>query len=253
MAGTAEFEDRWSAMPEIRTDIQPTASLKDRLKAFEHTKLYDLIAALPLIVWYGVCVVARVTTLVQEISITDFGAIDLRSILDLSSKIATLIFFSVLITLLILRDKPQAKAEGLMPRAAAIAGMYLIVLIFILPPVELSNPAYLASTLLVVIGTIFALYSALNLGPSISMMSEARRFVVGGPYAVIRHPLYLSEAIVLVGLTLQFLSLSAALILVLQCSCQIIRMNYEEQVLSRTFPEYKNYKLKTARLIPYVY
>ena len=140
-----------------------------------------------------------------------------------------------------------------MPRAAAIAGMYLIVGIVVLPPVELSNQLYFTSTLLVVIGTIFALYSALNLGQSISMMSEARRLVVGGPYAMIRHPLYLGEATVLVGLTLQFFSLSAVLILMLQCACQVIRMNNEEQVLLRTFPQYRNYMSQTARLIPYIY
>jgi protein-S-isoprenylcysteine O-methyltransferase Ste14 len=240
-------------MPGISTDIQRNDSRIKRLKAFEHTKVYDLLAALPLIIWYGFCVSARLPALVQKIAVTDFAAIDLRTISDLISKITTLIFFSSLITLLIFRDKPQAKAEGLMPRAAAIAGMYLIVGIVVLPPVELSNQLYFTSTLLVVIGTIFALYSALNLGQSISMMSEARRLVVGGPYAMIRHPLYLGEATVLVGLTLQFFSLSAVLILMLQCACQVIRMNNEEQVLLRTFPQYRNYMSQTARLIPYIY
>ena len=99
----------------------------------------------------------------------------------------------------------------------------------------------------------FALYSALKLGRSISMMSEARRLVSRGPYALVRHPLYLGEGIVLAGLTVQFFSLSAVLIFMLQCACQIIRMNNEEQVLLRTFPQYRNYMARTARLIPYVY
>jgi protein-S-isoprenylcysteine O-methyltransferase Ste14 len=77
--------------------------------------------------------------------------------------------------------------------------------------------------------------------------------VVSGPYAVIRHPLYLGEGVALVGLTLQFLSLSALLILMLQCACQVVRMNNEEQVLLRTFPQYGTYMIRTARLIPHVY
>jgi len=85
------------------------------------------------------------------------------------------------------------------------------------------------------------------------MMSEARQLVVRGPYAVVRHPLYLGEGIALVGLTLQFFSLSAVLILMLQCACQVIRMNIEEQVLLRTFPQYRNYMAQTARLIPHLY
>ena len=240
-------------MTRISTDIQHGSFLLERLKAMEQTKVYDRLAALPLIVWFGLCASARVPALVHQISVTDFGAIDLRAILDLTSKLATSIFLTTLIALLIFREKPQAKAEGLFPRAAAIAGTYLNVGIVQLPPVELPNQLYVVSTLLTVVGTLFALYSALNLGRSISMMSEARRLVVCGPYAVVRHPLYLGEGIVLVGLTLQFFSLSAVLILGLQCACQIVRMNNEEQVLLRTFPQYRNYMGETARLIPHLY
>jgi protein-S-isoprenylcysteine O-methyltransferase Ste14 len=240
-------------MGDIGTDIRHFHSLIEHLKAFEHTKIYDLLAALPLIVWYGLCVATRLPALAHEIAVTDFDAMGARTIFGLISKVTTLIFISTLISLLIFRDKPQAKAEGLMPRAAAIAGTYLTVGIVQLPPVELSNLLYFTSILLAAVGTIFAVYSALNLGKSISMMSEARRLVVRGPYAVVRHPLYLGEGIALVGLTIQFSSLSALLILMLQCACQVIRMNNEEQLLLKTFPQYRNYMARTARLIPHVY
>ena len=246
-------ESRWFAMAHIGNDIQHCCSLIERFKALEHTKVYDLLAALPLIVWYGLCASARFPALVDEISVTAFGAIDLRAILGLISQLTMLVFVSTLIALLIFRGKPQAKSEGLLPRAAAIAGTYLSVGIVQLPPVELSNQLYYVSTLLAVVGTLFALYSALNLGRSISMMSEARQLVVCGPYAVVRHPLYLGEEIVLAGLTLQFLSPWAVLILALQCACQVIRMKNEEQVLLRAFPQYRNYMARTARLIPHLY
>jgi len=234
-------------------NIQPARSLVERLRALERTKLYDLAAALPLIVWYALCVAVRLPALVEEISGLDFGATDLRTVLGLISKLTTLAFISTLIALLILRDKPRSKADGLMPRAAAITGTYLSLAIIQLPPVALPDRIYLVSTMLAAGGTSFALYSALNLGRSLSMMSEARRLVVRGPYALIRHPLYLGEGIVLIALTLQFFSLWALLILALQCACQVIRMNNEEQVLARTFPQYKGYMAQTARLIPHVY
>lgn len=240
-------------MADIGTDIRPAHPFVGRLKALEYTKVYDLLAALPLIVWYGFGVAARLPDLVQGIAATDLRAIDLHAFLSLISKLTTLVFITTLIALLIFRDKPRAKAGGLMPRAAAIAGTYLSVAIILLPPVELPNTLYLASTLLAVAGTMFAVYSALNLGQSISMMSEARRLVVRGPYAVVRHPLYLGEGVMLIGLTLQFFSISAVLILMLQCACQVIRMNNEERVLLRTFPQYKSYMAQTARLIPHVY
>jgi len=240
-------------MVHVGIPIQHGSSLIERIKALEQTKVYDLLAAMPLIVWYGLCASARYGALSHEISVAVFSATDLRSLLNIASQLATSVFFTTLIVVLIFRDKPHAKAKGLIPRVAAIAGTYLSVGIVQLPPVELSNQLYLISTLLTVVGTLFALYSALNLGQSISMMSEARRLVVSGPYAVVRHPLYLGEGIALVGLTLQFLSLSAVLIFVLQCACQVVRMNNEEQVLLRAFPQYTNYMARTARLIPYLY
>ena len=246
-------ESRRFAMARIGIDIQHRTSPTERFKALEHTKVYDLLAALPLIVWYGLGASARLSGLVNEISVTNYGVIDLRAIVGVISNLTTLVFFGTLIALLVFRNKPQAKSEGLFPRAAAIAGTYLGVAIVQMPPAELSNQLYYMSTLLAVVGTVFALYSALNLGRSISMMSEARQLVVRGPYAAVRHPLYLGEGIALVGLTLQFFSLWAVLILMLQCACQVIRMNNEEQILLRTFPQYRNYMAQTARLIPHLY
>jgi hypothetical protein len=146
---------------DIGANIQPGWSLTARFSALEHTKAYDLLAALPLIVWYGVGVATRLPALVQEILDTNFGAIDLNAILGLISKLATSVFLSTLIALLIFRDKPRAKAKGLMPRVAAAAGTYLGVGMVLLPPIHLSNLLCFTSTALVIAGTTFALYSAL--------------------------------------------------------------------------------------------
>jgi len=225
----------------------------ERLKALQQTKIYDLLAATPLIIWYGLCVSARTPVLVNQIAAMDRSTIDLAALAGLASTLASLVFVTVLIGLLVLRDTPQARARGLMPRVAALAGTYLGVGIVLLPPIELPTQLHLTSTLLAVGGTVFALYSALRLGRSLSMMSEARRLVTSGPYAVIRHPLYLGEGIALIGLTLQFLSPWALLILALQCACQVARMGNEERFLARVFPEYRTYMARTARLVPYIY
>jgi protein-S-isoprenylcysteine O-methyltransferase Ste14 len=52
---------------------------------------------------------------------------------------------------------------------------------------------------------------------------------------------------------LQFLSPWAVAIFGLQCACQVVRITSEERVLSRVFPEYRNYMTHTARLLPYIY
>jgi protein-S-isoprenylcysteine O-methyltransferase Ste14 len=240
-------------MVELGTGQQYAASIADRLKALQQTKLYDLLATSPLIGWYALCLRARFPDLVQQIAAADLATIDLLTVSSIVSKFASLAFISVLIALLAFRATPRAKAPGLIPRVAALAGTYLGVGIVLLPPIALSTQLYLTSTLLIVGGTVFALYSALKLGRSISMMSEARRLVTRGPYAVIRHPLYLGEGIALVGLTLQFLSPWAVLILAFQCTCQVERMKNEERILLQVFPEYRNYMAHTGRLVPYIY
>ena len=100
---------------------------------------------------------------------------------------------------------------------------------------------------------VFSIYSIFCLGRSVSIMAEARRLVTHGPYARIRHPLYLGEEIVLLGITLEFISPWAVALLICQWAFQMRRMSYEELVLKGAFPEYETYMARTARLIPGFY
>ena len=123
----------------------------------------------------------------------------------------------------------------------------------LLRPQELSYALYLISLLLVIAGTVFAIGAVLVLGRSISLLPEARRLVTRGPYALVRHPLYLGEIIALAGVALQYLSAWALLLLGLVWAFQLQRMKYEELVLSESFSEYEGYMARTARLVPGIY
>jgi protein-S-isoprenylcysteine O-methyltransferase Ste14 len=52
---------------------------------------------------------------------------------------------------------------------------------------------------------------------------------------------------------MQFASVWTVLLLAVQIAFQLRRMHNEEAVLSESFPEYADYRRKTARLIPGVY
>lgn len=229
------------------------ARLKGAVTAFRGTKLYDLLAATPLIAWYGFCLSHQFPALAQRIAETNVATADVRVLASIASQIATPIFFIVLAVLLTLRHKPRARTAGLYPRFAAIAGTYLGVAVVLLPPRELSAPLAMMSTVLMLCGTVLAIYAALSLGRSISMLPEARRLITRGPYRLVRHPLYVSEAVALVGVTLLYLSPLALMLLAIQCAFQFERMKNEERVLSNTFPEYRNYMAVTARLVPGIY
>jgi protein-S-isoprenylcysteine O-methyltransferase Ste14 len=69
----------------------------------------------------------------------------------------------------------------------------------------------------------------------------------------VRHPLYLTEEIAVIGLFIQFASAWAILLLALQIGFQLRRMHNEERVLTANYPEYGVYRQTTARLIPRVY
>jgi protein-S-isoprenylcysteine O-methyltransferase Ste14 len=151
------------------------------------------------------------------------------------------------------RHVPQRTALGFYPRCAAVAGTFLGVGMVLLPLQALSAALYFGSLLLIIGGTGLSIYAALVLGRSISIVPEARRLVTWGPYALLRHPLYLGEIVAVAGIALQYLSGWALLLLAVICAFQLQRRKYEERVLFQVFPKYGDYMARTARLIPGVY
>ena len=99
----------------------------------------------------------------------------------------------------------------------------------------------------------FALWGILHLRRCLSIIPEARRLVTSGPYRLVRHPLYLAEQIAAIGCAMQFWSIGAVILLLVQFGFQLRRMANEERVLERHFPEYTRYRQTTARLIPGIY
>jgi protein-S-isoprenylcysteine O-methyltransferase Ste14 len=95
-----------------------------------------------------------------------------------------------------------------------------------------------------------------TLGDALSPFTEPRAaapLVTAGLYRWIRHPMYLSQAMIAVGAPLSlgsrhvvFLAVPAAVILAL-------RVLREEDALARTFPEYARYAARTKRLVPFLY
>ncbi|MDR3424596.1 MAG: isoprenylcysteine carboxylmethyltransferase family protein [Alphaproteobacteria bacterium] len=152
------------------------------------------------------------------------------------------------------RLRPISKFAGAIPCAAAILGGFLMSGLLLLSPCE-SLPlwARILACLLVVIGNAFAVMILLRLGRSFSILPEGRRLVTQGPYAVVRHPLYLAEAVATLGVVINFLSPWALLLVAVQLALQLVRIHYEEKVLTEHFPEYEAYAEKTARLIPGIY
>jgi protein-S-isoprenylcysteine O-methyltransferase Ste14 len=217
------------------------------------TKGYDLLAASPLIVWYLYCCWQQLPQLVQEFAAIHSPRDEVMALIDALSKASVFVFALVLIGLLIIRRAPVAATKGFAPRAIAFLGCYVGIALLTLPTRSMGSPWLGVSAGLIFAGTMFAIFSLFWLGRSISIMPEGRKLVTSGPYAVVRHPLYLGEQVALVGVALLVTSPWAIALLVMQFCCQLYRMNYEEGVLSRAFPEYVAYMLETDRIIPWLY
>jgi protein-S-isoprenylcysteine O-methyltransferase Ste14 len=222
-------------------------------------KLYDLFAAAPLIALYLFGLTQMLPALALQIALaklfiqTDPSVLPPVLVLSIVSKMCSMVFFALLVLMFAVRRLPLHHPIELYPRFVAGAGTFLGFGIVMLAPQELSYGLYLVSLFSIIGGTVFAIWATLRLARSISIMPEARGLVVSGPYAFVRHPLYLGEFVVLFGIALQHLMPWSLLLLGVQTVFQFERMKNEERVLARSFPNYVSYMARTARLLPGVY
>jgi protein-S-isoprenylcysteine O-methyltransferase Ste14 len=171
---------------------------------------------------------------------------------SLLSSVCLASFYLLLALLIMTRPPAKAEADGLMPRIAAFVGTYMPWTITFLGKTEQALPN-LASTACVLIGAIMMLVTIRHLGRSFSIVPQARSVVQTGPYRWIKHPLYLVEEIVVLGVVLQHLSPVTVIVLVLHIGVQVCRILYEEDLLRRNCPEYSSYEASRWRLIPYIW
>jgi protein-S-isoprenylcysteine O-methyltransferase Ste14 len=229
-----------------------TRSLPARHSPFTQSRAFDLLAAAPLVVWYCFSLVGIMIESRPQI-VQIFTHMDFRILLELGSQLASMVFLGLQIVLFLIRKLPVEKAAGWPPRVAGLVGSNLQLLFLALPRSHLATLIEVISTSLVILGTSAAIYAAVHLGRSFSILPQARHLVTRGPYTIIRHPLYLAEQVATWGVMLQFIQPWALLLAIASFTAQFPRMHYEEQVLQTAFPAYPAYAAHTRRFIPGIY
>ncbi len=167
-----------------------------------------------------------------------------------------LLFCVIPVGIYLVRPRPRARDGRAIARAAGLVGTTMLLVVGAFPnPVLLTPPAVVRGISATLALGAFALgvYGLLYLRRSLSIIPEARRLVTGGPYRLIRHPLYAAEILAAFALVLARPGLWATLMLVPFITVQMLRARFEEGLLSRIFPEYKLYAAHTPRLIPLVW
>ena len=217
--------------------------------ALDSALMLDALARAAAVLWFGL--LAWRSLLPRFFA--DWAAVsgsDLLSVLRLVNAVCLLGLYLLFIAMILLRARPIAKSPGFRPRLEAALGGFLVYALPLLPLSPLDIVGQAGSAVLMAGGAAFALFTLAWLGRSFSIMAEARGVVTSGPYAVVRHPLYLAEGIANFGACLQFAFLPALALFAVQSVFQVRRMLNEEAVLRQVFPDYGAYMQRTARLIP---
>jgi protein-S-isoprenylcysteine O-methyltransferase Ste14 len=138
--------------------------------------------------------------------------------------------------------------EGLV----ALGGTFLLnVVAYVAVDATSSDGILLASSTIVVLGTLFTIWSLATLGRCFGLLPEARGLVRSGPYRLVRHPVYLGEFISALGILVAKPHPLIVAVLAVFAVLQYWRTVYEERALTDAFPtEYPSYQASVGRLIP---
>ena len=183
-------------------------------------------------------------------------AVLLYPILGLARHVLTLAFVLLIAFSYLTRSRVVTSARGfwerVFPILVLVAGPVGVAL---LGRQEMPRRLNLAAVglILSLSGASVSVWALRHLRTSFSIMAEGRRPITSGPYRHIRHPLYLGEALMMLGLCLMIGTVAAALFWSAYSVLQLVRARVEEEKLSRQFKEYRDYKARTRFIIPGLY
>src|SRR5947208_5675962 len=133
----------------------------------------------------------------------------------------------------------------------AFSGTFAAISASFLPGGTRRDGLILFGDLLATAGLAYSVWGLAYLRRSFSIIPEARRLVTGGPYGLSRHPVYLGEIATAIGVNVATAGWPAALAVVYFIGAELLRMRWEERILSQTFPsEYPAYAASVPRFFP---
>jgi protein-S-isoprenylcysteine O-methyltransferase Ste14 len=179
-------------------------------------------------------------------------------VLQVLPRVLYLLFCCIPVGLYLTRPMPINRDGRLVARAAAFGGTCMQLFIGAFVPqnrllFEPSDALIFVASLLSIAAFAFACLGLGYLRRNLSIIPEARTVVTGGPYRIVRHPLYLAEIAAALALVLAAPYLVPVIALFAFIVLQCTRARFEERLLLETLPEYAGYQKRTRALVPFVW
>jgi protein-S-isoprenylcysteine O-methyltransferase Ste14 len=172
---------------------------------------------------------------------------------QLLQEVVTIVFLSLVVALFVVRRRGIAGQRATFwPAVVALVGTFLLNVVGYLPVHEsTSTDALLVASGVVVLGTLWTIWSLATLGRCFGLFPEVRGLVLRGPYRLVRHPVYLGELASAVGLLIARPDPLVFGLFALFTVLQYGRTVYEERALAAAFPsDYPAYAQRVPRLVP---
>jgi protein-S-isoprenylcysteine O-methyltransferase Ste14 len=98
--------------------------------------------------------------------------------------------------------------------------------------------------------SIYVMQFRINIFPEVPDYTD---LITEGPYSLVRHPMYFSLILFGISLLLNSFTFHRIIAFTALFGILIVKTIHEEKMLIKEFPDYKNYKKDTYRLIPFLF
>jgi protein-S-isoprenylcysteine O-methyltransferase Ste14 len=207
--------------------------------------------ALPALV-FQFLLLAKAVNLVERLKLDRASGVPILAAFALQQGLG-IAFLALCVVLFVTRRPTVGRSSSLPGALAALAGTFLPYVPITAPVAEDQPALLLGSSVLLLVGLVWAVVSLAYLGRCFGLFPEARGLVERGPYRWIRHPLYLGELVATLGLVLATASPVLFGVFLALVALQYTRARLEERALSEAFPAYADYQQRTYRIVPWVH
>jgi len=156
----------------------------------------------------------------------------------------------MVVLLLVFRRESRRLSRNPWDWLVALGGTFTVLLV---RPTTAAVAPESVGVALQLAGVLFEMYGKVYLGRSFGIVAADRGIVVGGPYRIVRHPIYLGYLVTHVGFLLANWSSRNIAIYIIEYFFQVARVLSEERLLKEDDGYRAYFERVRYRLIPFLF